>query len=202
LKLIIRTTLLALLGVAAGASSARADGWVSPFGGVNFGGTAGGKLGDAADDPSKFTWGVDLGGMFGGVFGAELDIAYTHDFFGGGDNVSGNHVLTVIPNLVVGIPIGGQHGGGIRPFVDAGIGLMKRDLSVNSIQIFDDNSAVYSLGAGVMGYFSDHFGIRGDYRYIRRFSTDNFDITNIKDFDLNNDTFNYSRLTFGAVFRF
>lgn len=199
MKIIIRTTLLAVLGLAACASTARADGWVSPFAGVNFGGTAGGKLGDVADDPSHFTWGVDVGGMFGGVFGAELDFAYTRDFFGTGDNVAGNHVLTVIPNLVVGIPIGGQKGAGIRPFVDAGIGLLKRDLSFSDIQVFDDNSAVYSLGAGVMGYFTDHFGIRADYRYIRRFSVDNLDITNI---DINKDTFNFSRASVGAVFRF
>jgi len=198
LKHIIRTVLLTVFGLAAIAPQARADGWVSPFAGVNFGGSAGGKLGDVADDPSHFTWGVDVGGMLGGIFGAELDVAYAKNFFGSSD-IGDNSILTIVPTAIVGIPIGGQHGAGIRPFVSGGIGLLRRNLDVSNISVFDDNKAVYTLGAGVMGYFGDHFGVRADYRYFRAFSVDDLNITSI---DLNKDTFNYSRFTLGAIFRF
>ena len=202
MKLIIRSALLAMLGLAAAAPSARADGWVSPFAGINFGGDAGGKFGDNVDDPNHFTWGVDVGGMIAGVFGAELDVAYTNNFFGTDDAFEKNKVLTIIPNLIIGIPIGGQSGAGIRPYLTAGVGVAKRNLEFDEIEIFDDNEVVYSVGGGVMGYFNDHFGLRADYRYIRGFSADDlFDDLDL-DFDFEETTFNFSRATIGAVIRF
>jgi len=201
LKLIIRSALLAMLGLAVAAPAARADGWVTPFAGINFGGNAGGDFGGSVDDADKLTWGLAVGGMLGGVFGAEVDLAYSNNFFGNDDAFTKNNVLTILPTLIIGIPIGGQHGGGVRPYLTAGVGLLKRGLEFDEIEVFDDNDAVYSLGGGVMGYFNDHFGIRADYRYIRGFTADDLIDADLE-FDFNETTFNFSRATIGAVFRF
>ena len=57
------------------ATTARADGFISPFVGVNFGGDASGTFNSNLRDRSQATYGFTLGGMSAGVFGLELDIA-------------------------------------------------------------------------------------------------------------------------------
>jgi len=68
--------------------------------------------------------------MGAGVFGFEADLAYTPTFFDmtSADNnaaFSSDNVTTAMANLIVGIPVGGQHGHGIRPYVAGGLGMMK-----------------------------------------------------------------------------
>ena len=198
MKTAARVAMWMLLVCGMWASDARADGWISPFVGVNFGGDAGGTFTQVAEDRQHVTYGVDMGGMLGGVFGIEFDLAYTKHFFGTGAAVSDNSVLTAMPMLVIGIPIGGQRGAGFRPYGTAGAGLIHRSLNVGSVSIFDgENSFGYSLGGGAMIFFADHFGIRGDYRYIRNFSVDE-----ILELDIRRGTFNFSRATGALVFRF
>jgi len=183
------------------ASSARADWHLSPFVGANFGGSADdGNLRDAAGDPNKFTYGFDIGWMGAGIFGFDVDFAYTKNFFGDADVIGNNRLFTLIPGLIVGIPIGGQHGGGIRPYATGGIGIINRDLDFIDIDRFEGSDAVWSLGAGVMAYFSDHVGIKGDYRYIRKFSVD--DLTDLDLNRLRDDPFQFNRVTVGVLFRF
>jgi opacity protein-like surface antigen len=136
--------------------------------------------------------------MGAGIFGAELDVAYADNFFGdgGGDN----SLLTIMPSLIVGAPVGGTTGPGIRPYVTAGIGLLRRDLDLGDEGVFEDSSAAYSLGFGVMGFFTDHVGIRGDYRYFRNFEADEEADGDGIDFDAG--TFNFSRAAAAVVFRF
>ena len=163
------------------ASEARADGWISPFFGWNFGGDAGRSFSDIGDDNMPITWGGDLGWMGSGVFGAELDFAYTKDFFETGPGVSDNTLMTLLPTLLIGVPFGGQRGLGIRPFGTAGLGWVKRDLTVDGSPVYDDkNDLAYTFGAGVMGFFSNHVGIRGDYKFVRAFSKDDFEANSEK----------------------
>ena len=59
------------------------------------------------------TWGFGVGGMAGGIFGAEFDFGYTHNFYASnGAVVTKSNLITAMPALVIGIPIGGQSGGG------------------------------------------------------------------------------------------
>jgi opacity protein-like surface antigen len=197
---IIRIVSLAGLMVLTAAATARADGYASVFTGFNFGGDAGRSLDQALDDGSRLTWGGVIGGMSGGIFGAELDISHTNNFFGDQSPLGDNYVLTVMPALVLGIPVGGQRGPGIRPYATAGLGLIKRKLEVSGVDAIDDNDLAYSLGFGVNGYFSDHIGVRGDYRYFRNVNVD--DASNIFGIDIERGTFDYSRATVGVLFRF
>ena len=91
--------------------------------GVNFGGDSGKKLSDAFD-AKRFTWGVSLTWMGGGVFGVEGDVGYSPDFFGKTD-LGGSSVLTATGNLLLGIPFGGQQGFGFRPYGLVGVGVVR-----------------------------------------------------------------------------
>ena len=50
-----------------------------------------------------------------------------------------------------------------------------------------------------MGYFSDHVGLRGDYKYFRNVEVDDVSLTNV---DFRRGTFDFSRAALGILFRF
>src|SRR4029450_410429 len=102
---------------------ARADTLLIPFFGVNFGGDSGKEVSEAFDT-GQYNWGGSITFMGGGVFGVEGDFGFSPDFYGKTD-MGGSNVLTATGNLVIGIPFGGQHGFGIRPYGVVGAGLLK-----------------------------------------------------------------------------
>ena len=67
-------------------------------------------------------------------------------------------------------------------------------------QAIKDNDLGYSIGFGVDGFATDHFGIRADYRYFRTVNAD--ESSNIVGISLNEGNFSFSRGSIGAVFRF
>ena len=183
------------------AAPAYADGFVTPFVGVNFSGAVGAALKNAVDDNSKLTYGVSLGWMGGGIIGVEGDIGYAPKFFAPTANIGKTNVLTAMGNIIVGIPIGGQHGGGIRPYLVGGAGLLRTNVtsSLSSLQL-DNSSAGFDVGGGINAYFADHIGIRGDVRYFRDFSER--DANTALGFELGTGHLDFWRGTVGVVFRF
>jgi len=184
------------------AAPAHADGFVSPSVGVNFGGQAGGTLrtaaSGAATEGSKINWGVAAGWMGAGVIGVEEDFQWSPGFFGSGGNIDSSRVVTVMTNLIVGAPIGGQHGGGIRPFASVGVGWINQNITTKTgLGNFSENDFGWDIGAGVMGYFSDNVGLRFDYRYFR-----NFQETSTNSIGLGIGHFNFNRASIGVLFRF
>jgi opacity protein-like surface antigen len=194
-----RTLSAALLVCVGLATEARADGFVSPFLAVNFGGDAGGTFNNNVRDRGRTTFGGNVGFMGGGVLGLELDVAYTKNFYGDGAVVGDNSLLTVMPAVILGIPIGGQQGLGVRPYATAGVGMIRRNLNLSGFDVFDGSDLAYNVGFGVMGYFSDHVGLRADYKYFRNFEVDDASLTNI---DFHRGTFDFSRAAIGVLFRF
>src|ERR1043166_1148925 len=184
------------------AAPARADGFISPSVGVNFGEQAGGTLRSstttAATSGSKINWGVAAGWMGKGVVGVEEDFQWSPNFFGNGGSIDSSRVVTVMTNLIVGAPIGGQKGGGIRPYGSIGVGWINQNVTnVNNIANFSENDFGWDIGVGVMGYFADNVGLRFDYRYFR-----NFQETNSNTIGLEIGHFNFSRASVGVLFRF
>ena len=122
---------LVLLGSVAAPSKASADWLLTPFVGWNFGGSADFLTDGDGDFDDEFeqraNFGVSLAWMGGGIIGFEADLGYTPNFF---ENTTGpdnfefgdNSVTTLMANLMIGIPIGGQTGGGFRPYVVGGVG--------------------------------------------------------------------------------
>jgi hypothetical protein len=177
-------------------SQARADGYVSPWVAANSG--AGFESGNVFDN-GRAGFGVTAGAMGGGIFGGEVDFGYSPSFFGTSNEFGTNSVIDLMGNLIVGIPVGGQHGGGIRPYVTAGLGLIRTQVDGGILFANDShtNDFGWNAGAGVMGFFNDHVGLRGDLRYLRTLENDSTS-TNI---DFNPGGFHFWRASAGVVIR-
>ena len=105
-----RTLAIGFFLMALTPAAARADGFIVPFAGVNFGGNAGESLGEGAD-AKRLDWGVSLAWMGGGVFGFEGDIGYSPDFYGKSD-LGGSSVLSLMGNVLLGVPLADNKGSG------------------------------------------------------------------------------------------
>ena len=120
------------------------------------------------------------------------------NFFGNGGSIDSNRVLTLMTNVLIGIPVGGQHGPGIRPFASIGLGLINRNVeSFAPAANFSANNLGYDVGAGVMGYFANHVGLRAGVQYFR-----NFEPTGGNLLGLDAGEFNFFRGSVGVLFRF
>jgi opacity protein-like surface antigen len=201
---IILGSVTALALVAAAPAPASADWTFSPF----IGSTFNGELNDVDLDEStqnKLSWGGSLMWMGEGIAGFEVDFGYTPDFFfSDNDNevdfIGDGNVTTFMVNAVIGVPIGGDRGAGIRPYGTAGLGLVRQSVD-DVIDVFDAdrNSLGFNVGGGIMGMFTDNVGIRGDIRWFRQFSNDSDGLDDL-DFDLSGLSF--WRGTVGVTFRF
>jgi opacity protein-like surface antigen len=170
---------------------ARADGFVTPWVGSAFGSNI--KNGQA-------TIGVSAGGMGAGIIGGEADFGWSPSFFGTKSDFGNNTVLNLMGNLIIGVPIGGSHGAGVRRYVVGGVGLIRSQIDGGTIARVSssENMFGWDAGAGVMGYFSDHVGLRGDVRYLRATS----DLTtHVDSIDINGDKLHFWRATIGVTFR-
>ena len=82
----------------------------------------------------------------------EFDFAYTPKFFGADAAVDTSNVTTAHGSVLIGIPIGGQTGGGIRPYGVVGLGMIRRQ--VDFLDFFDNISTSdfgYNVGLGSWG---------------------------------------------------
>jgi opacity protein-like surface antigen len=189
-KYLIATALVALVFPA----SARADWLFTPSLGATFGGDTNGN--------EHFTYGASIGWMGAGIFGWEADFSFTPEFFEGADDDfyldGGSNVVTAMANFIVGTPVGGQTGGGFRPYFTAGIGMLQAEARTNDDLFALDNSEFgFNLGVGALGFVTDHVGLRGDVRYLRSFEDPDED----NEFDIAVGNFDYWRGTFGLTFR-
>ncbi len=189
---------LALIcGVLAVPAPARADWIFTPYIGSNFGGDA--KDFDI-DFESNLAFGGSIAYMGAGIIGFEVDFGYAPKFFEDqATNAFDANVTSLMGNLIVGIPIGGQHGAGIRPYVSGGAGLLKTRVDdVDQLFDFNENAFGINAGGGIMGFFTDNVGIRGDLRYFRAFK----DTNGGTGVDLTFGSFDFWRGTIGVSFRF
>ena len=171
---------------------ARADGFVTPWVGSAFGSNI---------DNGQTTFGVSAGGMGAGIVGGEVDFGWSPSFFGTKSDFGNNTVMNLMGNVIVGVPIGGQHGAGIRPYVVGGLGLIRTQIDGGTIANASSSNNMFGwdAGGGVMGYFTDHVGLRGDLRYLRATSDLKTGLTNLPNLDGN--ALHFWRATVGVVFR-
>lgn len=189
--------------------TASADWVLTPFVGWNFNGSAEVQGSGGPDFSDKFekkiNYGVSLAAMGEGAVGFELDFGYSPNFFETGTTGSGfdftndSNVTTLMANAIVGVPIGGQRGGSVRPYFVGGVGLIRTHLQ-DAGEFFDvttKNDFGFDLGGGVMGFFSQNAGIRGDVRYFRSFKGSSDNVTGLGVSD-----FNFWRGSVGLSLRF
>jgi outer membrane protein W len=172
---------------------ASADWTITPFVGWNFGGSADvtGSGGSGFKDKfeKKLDYGVSLTGMGSGPVGFELDLGYSPNFFETSTTSSGvrftsdSNVTTLMGNLVI-----GGHSGSVRPYVVGGVGLLRTNVQdfAEVFSVNTKNDFGLDVGGGVMGFFSNTVGLRGDVRYFRGFrgtsDTDNASGITLSDF--------------------
>ena len=156
-KRIQKAAILAVVLWAAAPAAARADGLFTVWLGTNF-------ANEPADGRTSF--GFTGTGMKGGIIGGEIDFGYSPSFFGDENTFGQNNVLTFVGNVIVGIPLGGTSGPSIRPYVTAGGGLIRAKIDVLTTDISSNDFGI-DAGGGLMVFFSDRIGVRGDLRYFR-----------------------------------
>ena len=193
-----RTLMLSLLLGLMVPAAARADGMIVPFIGVNFGGNSGREL-SAAIDAERLDWGVSFAYMGAGVLGMEADIANSPDFYGKSD-LGGSSVLTATGNLLFGIPIGGQHGVGFRPYALMGLGVIRSKVDTFGEDLSRDESEFgWDFGGGAMFFFGSHVGLRAEVRYFRSFGDLDFDLGELVE---RRGKLDFARASTGLILRF
>jgi opacity protein-like surface antigen len=187
---------------------ASADWTVTPFVGWNAGGSADVSGANGPTVTSKFDhkvdYGVSVAGMGAGVFGGEFDFGYSPNFFAntsGSNSVqfaNSSNVTTLTGNLIVGVPVGG-HGAQIRPYAVGGVGLVRSNVqdAAGLFTVNTKNDFGFDVGAGVMGFFSQNVGLRGDVRYFRGFNGSSDNVTGL---GLSN--FSFWRTSIGLALKF
>lgn len=172
----------ALLAVS---TPARAQGFISPLIGYDFGGDSGcPELRNCKD--KHLNIGVALG-VLGPILGFEAEVADARNFFGEVPGQSSS-VVTVMGNLMI-VPRLGP----IHPYVVGGLGLMKTHVGFNTATLLEtkDNSLAWDLGGGAFVLFSQHVGVRGDIRHFRSMQRSTVPLLDT--------TFTDARLNFGRA---
>ncbi len=174
------------VAVSLSAAPAGADVLLTGFAGGAFGGST---------DRTRGTYGGALG-FLGSVVGFEVEFATTPDFFGGTGNAvfTDNNVVTLMGSLLVTLPTGP-----VRIYGAVGGGLMKTRLAdVGHLFDVDSNDFGIDVGGGLFLFLGDHFGLRGDIRYLRDLQDNHSD----GNFDIDFGKVSYWRGTGGITIRF
>lgn len=177
------------------AAPARADVVLTPYVGSLFGGS------DLTGTPTAY--GASAAFMGGGVFGAEFGFNYAPKFRPA--TVSNEDVaqMSLMGNLIVGIPVGSSdQAGHVRPYVTGGAGLFR--LTSDESRFFDrinSNNFGVNVGGGVMAFFNEHIGLRGDIRYFRTLN-DRDSEGGVDDIDFRLGDLNFWKWDVGAAFKF
>jgi len=163
-----RTVILIAFFVIAAAAPSRAQGFISPLIGYDFGGNSGCPEISNCED-KRTNLGVAIGTM-GAILGFEEEFADAKNFFGSVGTQSSS-VITLMSNIMIVPAIGPVH-----PYVLGGLGLMKAhvDFTRTDLLSMTNNSLAWDLGGGVTVLFGGHLGVRGDIRHFH--STKEFTI--------------------------
>ena len=191
MKTLIRGAAIFLALWVMGSVPARAQGFIAPLVGFDFGGDA---TCPAIRDCTNKTLnvGVALGSM-NALLGFEGEFAYARNFFGEAPGLSSS-VVSAMGNVLL-----APHIGPMRPYALTGLGLMKThvDLSASSLLSADHNSLAWDTGGGLIVNVAPHVAVRGDVRYFHAFS----DLT-VGPLALQNVKLDFGRAAGGLVFSF
>jgi hypothetical protein len=178
------------------AMEVRAQAFFSPFVGYDFGGDSGCHSFRGCED-KKLNMGIGFGSL-GQNSGFEQEFAYAKHFFG---EVPGrdSSVLTLMSNFMIAPKIGP-----VRPYGLFGVGLMKTnvELSVGDVISFTNNHFAWDVGGGIMVFFGEHFGIRGDLRRFQSFQDLHIEgFNDLGGFTLDNTKLDYGRASVAIVLK-
>jgi len=145
-------------------------------------------------------FGVSFGNA-GKIVGFETDLAYQPELVDSTANrLAKSRVIVFSGNVLVGPTIGR-----IKPYGAVGAGNLNLNVtSLSSLVVpnpasVSNNYLTINFGGGVMGYFSDHLGVRGDLRYFRAYG---FDASAFENAGLTFNQFTFWRANVGLAIRF
>jgi opacity protein-like surface antigen len=175
------------------ATSASAQGFISPHIGVAFNEPAPGCESITGCEDKRRTLGVSVGSL-GRILGFELDLGYTKAFFGEASPTQSSGLLTLMGNALIAPKFGP-----VQPYVLAGLGVLKTNVDFVPSQLLDNSESkvAWSLGGGVMVFFHNSIGVRGDLRYFHAFQEFQFPGLSIEGTNLD-----LGRASAAVVFRF
>jgi outer membrane protein with beta-barrel domain len=181
----------AVMFVLGTANRAHADGFISPFIGYNFGGDSGCPEVANCDNKTR-NIGVAVGSL-GSVVGGEFEFNFIDQFFGQTTGVSSN-LFTMMGNVMFAPKVGA-----IQPYVLTGLGLMKThvEFTTAGLTSTNNNNLAWDIGGGVIGFFTPHFGVRGDLRYFHSFQD-----LSVLNLSLSNTKIDYGRVAGAVILKF
>lgn len=187
----IVVSLIVMAALAATASPARADTFLTAYMGTMFNGNF-----DGYDPGRKLHYGATLTAQGSSGLGFEVDFSYAPSFYTAADDglfdfSSTGNLVTLMGNLVV-----GRSGGSVRPYASGGLGLMKSSLSSPlDLVKYDNNGFGMNVGGGVRAG-AGSIGIAADVRYFRQIS----DLGHVLNLELG--SLSFWRGSFGVVLGF
>ncbi len=173
------------------AAPARAQSFISPMYGVNFGGVSGcPQLTGCRNEQTNVSVAA---GFFSRVIAVEAEVAYAPTFLGEAAGLSSSAV-TLMGNVMLAPEVGR-----LRPYMLGGVGLIGARVVLTTPSPTTTNESVlgFGIGGGAMGFVTRHIGLRVDMRYFHSFS----DFT-VAGLTLSSDNIDYSRASAGVVVRF
>jgi len=151
-------------------------------------------------DSSKPGFGIAFGGL-GKIIGGETELAYYPELLNNAENgLAKSRVISYSAGPLIGPTIGR-----VKPYGAIGFGgLYLNVTSLASIVIPNPasvSSNYFSIngGGGVMVFFSDHLGVRGDVRYTRAYG---FNLSDLQTTGLTLDRFDFWRAGIGLAAKF
>jgi hypothetical protein len=135
------------------------------------------------------------------IVGVETEIAYYPEVLDNTANaLAKSKVITFSGNTLIGPTIGP-----VKAYGAVGLGdLFLNVTSASSLLIpnpatISTNYFTVNVGGGVMGFFTEHLGVRGDLRYYRAFG---FKVADVQGAGLSLDRFDFWRATIGLALKF
>ena len=189
-----RSIVLGSLFVIFAAHNAAAQAFISPFVGTTL--TSPSETGSS----TKPGYGVSFGAV-GSIIGAETEIAFYPEVI---DNTANGLAKSKVVSFSASMLLGPMMGP-VKPYVAFGGGNLNLNVTGLSSVVIPDPESIsnnyfsVNAGGGIMGFFTDHFGVRGDLRYYRAFGVKLEDLENA---GLEFDKFNFWRASFGIVGKF
>ena len=159
-----RSIFLGVLLIVFGAHDAASQGFISPFVGTTL--TSPSSTGSS----TKPGFGIAFGAV-GRIVGVESEIAFYPEVIDNAANaLSKSKVISFSGGPILGPTIGP-----VKPYAAFGFGNLHLNVTgISSVVVpnpesISNNYFTFNYGGGVMGFFTDHFGVRGDLRYYRAF---------------------------------
>ena len=189
-----RSIFLAVVLVVFATHDAAAQGFISPFVGTTL------TSPSTSGSSTKPGFGIAFGSV-GRIVGVESEFAFYPEVIDNSANaIAKSRVISISGGPLIGPTIGR-----VKPYVALGVGNLNLNVTgIQSVLIpnpesISNNYFTFNAGGGIMGFFTDHLGVRADLRYYRAFG---IKFEDLEETGLRLDKFNFWRAAFGVVAKF